>query len=83
MADKTMAVVVTLIGLIVGGCIPMIQPWPVNTLTYEFDKDKQQWTKNRCITSTQLGEDAHSVETVCRKEVIAAPPIYIERRISE
>lgn len=71
------------IGLIVGGCIPMPQPRPVNTLTYEFDKDKHQWTKHRCIASTQLGDDVHSVETVCRKEVITAPPIYIEKRIAE
>ena len=70
-------------GLIVGGCIPMPQPRPVNTVTYELDKDKQQWTKNRCVASTKFGEDAHLVETVCRKEIITAPPLYIEKRIAE
>ncbi len=67
----------------VGGCISIPEPGPIQSLTYEYDKDKRQWTKTWCVVSTKLGEKSHSVETVCRRELINAPPAGIEKRVTE
>lgn len=77
----TLIVVFAALG--VGGCISIPEPGPIQSLTYEHDKDKQQWTKTRCVVNTKLGEASHSVETVCRREVITAPPAGIEKRVPE
>lgn len=80
---RTVALFLMFAAFGVGGCISIPDPGPMQTLTYEYDKEKQQWTKTRCIVGTKLGEKSHSVETVCRKELINAPPAGIEKRVSE
>lgn len=66
-----------------GGCISIPEPGPIHSLAYEYDKDKQQWTKTRCVVITKLGKDTHSMDSVCRKEIIDAPPTGIEKQVAE
>jgi hypothetical protein len=77
----TLVVVFAALG--VSGCISIPDPGPVQSVSYEHDKDKQQWTKTRCVVNTKLGEKSHSVETVCRRELINAPPPGIEKQVAE
>jgi hypothetical protein len=68
---------------LLAGCISIPEPRPMQTLTYEYDKDKQQWTKAKCVVSTRMGNDEHSIETVCRGQIINAPPVGIEKRVTD
>jgi len=47
---------------------------PVRTVTYEFDKDNQAWTKLDCITSQKGTANQPRSESICTKETITDPP---------
>jgi hypothetical protein len=63
------------------GCITIPEPSPLRIVTYRLDKDKQQWTQSVCVTTHTL--QAHRVESVCREQMITAPPPGIEKRLDE
>jgi len=70
------------------GCMPAIKipeippPSPIKTMSYEFDRDIQKWTKQECKTKT-LTLNPPELETVCYKETIPEPPAGVVRGKSE
>ena len=62
---------------VTAGCLAPIQvhqPYPIKSVTYEFDKDDQYWTKRDCTTRTKRALDPQELETVCYLEEIDEPP---------
>ena len=66
------------------GCMPAIKipeippPSPIKTISYEFDRDIQKWTKQECKTKT-LTLNPPELETACYKEMIPEPPAGVVR----
>lgn len=65
--------------LTLAGC--MASPYPIRYVTYELDKDTQQWTQIDCTVNALGSKQTQSAccgprdtKTVCYKETIPAPP---------
>ena len=58
---------------VLAGCMPAITTPLIETVTYRFDRDSQEWTKEECTAN----RDEHRpsvLEMVCYKEKITELP---------
>ena len=64
----------TLLVLLLTGCIPTIEVPPMkamNSMSYELNHDTNTWTKQECRIKVLSAE---ITQTVCFKQTISSPP---------